>query len=179
MALPLAPIVSQLLTNGLGLIANAVMAKGKDYVEKKLDVKLTPEMSSEDLTRLQMAQMEHEEELLRIKLEDNKLDLTRYELSLKDVGNARKREIEIATAENAPLLNKIITPLLALGIIGITMALFSLVMFDNSPVDASRKDILIYVLGVLSAVSTQVASYYFGSSSGSKEKTDALKEAIK
>jgi hypothetical protein len=46
-------------------------------------------------------------------------------------------------------------------------------------VDASRKDILIYVLGVLSAVSTQVASYYFGSSSGSKEKTDALKEALK
>ena len=96
---PLAPIVSQLLTNGLGLLANAVMAKGKDYVEKKFDVKLSPEMTSEDLTRLQMAQMEHEEELLRIKLEDNKLDLARYELSLKDTGNARKREIEIASAE--------------------------------------------------------------------------------
>jgi hypothetical protein len=179
MALPLAPIVSQLLTNGLGLIANAVMAKGKDYVEKKFDVKLTPEMTSEDLTRLQMAQMEHEEELLRIKLEDNKLDLAKYELSLKDTGNARKREIEIATAENAPLLNKVITPILALAIIGITMGLFSMVMFDNTPVEPSRKDILIYVLGVLSAVSTQVASYYFGSSSSSKEKTDALKEAIK
>ena len=176
---PLAPIVSQLLTNGLGLLANAVMAKGKDYVEKKFDVKLSPEMTSEDLTRLQMAQMEHEEELLRIKLEDNKLDLARYELSLKDTGNARKREIEIASAENAPLLNKVITPILALAIIGITMGLFSMVMFDNTPVEPSRKDILIYVLGVLSAVSTQVASYYFGSSSGSKEKTDALKEAIK
>jgi hypothetical protein len=175
----LAPVLTQLLGNGLGLIANAVMAKGKDYVEKKFDVKLTPEMTSEDLTRLQMAQMEHEEELLRIKLEDNKLDLSRYELDLKDMSNARKREIEISTAESAPLLNKIITPLLALGIIGITMTLFSLVMFDTTPVDASRKDILIYVLGVLSAVSTQVASYYFGSSSGSKEKTDALKEALK
>jgi hypothetical protein len=29
------PIVSTLLTNGLGLIANAVMAKGKEFVKKK------------------------------------------------------------------------------------------------------------------------------------------------
>ena len=45
--------------------------------------------------------------------------------------------------------------------------------------DPSRKDILIYVLGVLSAVATQVVSYYFGSSSGSNQKNDILKDAIK
>jgi flagellar basal body-associated protein FliL len=52
-------------------------------------------------------------------------------------------------------------------------------MFDGSPVEASRKDILIYVLGVLSAIASQIVSYYFGSSQSSKDKTDALKEAIK
>jgi flagellar basal body-associated protein FliL len=53
------------------------------------------------------------------------------------------------------------------------------VLFQASPIDPSRKDILIYILGVLSAVATQVVSYYFGSSQSSKDKTDALKEAIK
>jgi flagellar basal body-associated protein FliL len=52
-------------------------------------------------------------------------------------------------------------------------------MFDNNPVESSRKDILIYVLGVLSAIATQIVSYYFGSSQGSKEKSDQLREAMK
>jgi len=52
-------------------------------------------------------------------------------------------------------------------------------MFDNTPVESSRKDILIYILGVLSAISTQIVSYYFGSSQGSKEKSDQLREAMK
>jgi hypothetical protein len=52
-------------------------------------------------------------------------------------------------------------------------------MFDNTPVETSRKDILIYVLGVLSAIATQIVSYYFGSSQGSKDKGDQLREAMK
>jgi hypothetical protein len=60
-----------------------------------------------------------------------------------------------------------------------TFFLFGVVMFDNAPVDPSRKDILIYVLGVLSTVATQVISYYFGSSAGSKAKDDMLKGVLK
>jgi len=52
-------------------------------------------------------------------------------------------------------------------------------MFNDTPVEASRKDILIYILGVLSAIASQIVSYYFGSSAGSKEKTEALKGAMK
>jgi hypothetical protein len=173
------PIVGALLQNGLSLIGNAVLAKGKDWVEQKTGVKLGENLTPEQVTALKQAEMEHEEELLRLKIEENKLDLQALEMGLKDTADARDREVKIATSKDAPLLNKIITPILALGIIGLTFALFGVVMFDNTPVESSRKDILIYVLGVLSAVSTQVASYYFGSSAGSKEKTDALKEALK
>jgi hypothetical protein len=175
----LAPILKPLLANGLGLVANAVLAKGKKVVEDKLGVELKPDMSSEDLARVQMAQMEHEEELLRLKLEENKLDLQELDLYLKDVDSARDREIQIATSDKAPLLNKIITPVLALGVISLTFILFGVVMFDNNPVDSTRKDVLIYILGVLSAISTQIVSYYFGSSQGSKDKAEQLKEALK
>ena len=36
------------------------------------------------------------------------------------------------------------------------------------------KDILIYILGALTTVSTQVASFYFGSSQGSKDKQKSI-----
>lgn len=172
-------ILTPLLGNGLNLVANAVMAKGKDYVEKKLGVELKPDMSPEDLAKIQIAQMEHEEELLRLRIEEDKLDLAELELRLKDTDSAREREVQISTSDKAPLLNKIVTPVLALSILLLTFVLFGVVMFDDSPVEASRKDILIYILGVLSAIASQIVSYYFGSSQSSKDKTDALKEAIK
>lgn len=175
----LLPILQPLLSNGLNLVANAVLAKGKKVVEDKLGVELKPDMSPEDMAKVQIAAMEHEEELMRLRLEEDKLDLAELELRLKDVDSARDRETVIATSKDAPLLNKIVTPVLALGIVGLTFILFGVVMFDASPVEASRKDILIYVLGVLSAIATQIVSYYFGSSAGSKEKTEQLKEALK
>jgi hypothetical protein len=175
----LLPLLQPLLSNGLNLVANAVAAKGKDYVEKKLGVELKPDMSPEDIAKIKMAEMEHEEELLRLKIEDNKLDLQELDLRLKDVDSARDREVAIATSDKAPLINKIVTPILALSILLLTFILFGVVMFDNTPVESSRKDILIYILGVLSAISTQIVSYYFGSSQGSKEKSDQLREAMK
>ncbi len=173
------PIVGALLGQGLNLVANAVMAKGKDWVENKLGVELKPDMTSEDYAKLQIAQMQHEEELLKLKLEDNKLDLQELEMRLKDTSSARSREVEIATSEKAPLINKIVTPVLALGVTAITFVLFGFLMFDSTPVEPSRKDVLVYVLGALTAISTQVISYYFGSSVGSKDKSAQLDKVLK
>ena len=83
MAIP--AILAPLLANGLNLVANAVMAKGKDYVEKKLGVELKPDMSPEDLARVQIAQMEHEEELMRLRLEENKLDIEAFKAEAEAV----------------------------------------------------------------------------------------------
>ena len=173
------PIVGALLQNGLSLLGNAVLAKGKDWVEQKTGVKLGENLTPEQVTALKQAEMEHEEELMRLRIEENKLDLAELELRIKDTNPARDREVQIATSDKAPLLNKIVTPVLALSLLVMTFTLFGVVMFDATPVDASRKDVLIYILGVLSAISTQVVSYYFGSSVGSKEKSDQLREAMK
>ena len=173
------PLIQALLQNGLGLVANAVMAKGQQFVEDKLGVKLAADMPPEQVAQIKIAEMQHEEELMRLRLEENKLDLEELGMRLKDTDSARGRETAIATSKDAPLLNKVITPILALGILLITLTLFSVVMFQEAPVDSSRKDILIYILGVLSAISTQIVSYYFGSSQGSKDKSDQLKDALK
>jgi ABC-type siderophore export system fused ATPase/permease subunit len=98
------------------------------------------------------------------------------EVYQKEMDSARNREIQIATAEKAPLLNKIVTPILALSVIALTFVLFYILMFKQV---GAEKDIIIYVLGVLSAVCTQVVSYYFGSSQGSAQKQSQIDKLIK
>lgn len=98
------------------------------------------------------------------------------EVYQKEMDSARNREIQIATAEKAPLLNKIITPILALAVVTLTFILFYILMFREV---GNEKDIIIYVLGVLSAVCTQVISYYFGSSQGSAQKQTQIDKLIK
>lgn len=77
------PVVAGLLQNGLSLLANAVLAKGKDWVEQKTGVKLGENLSPEQLTLLKQKEMEHEEELLRLKIEDDQIsaELTKIEFA--------------------------------------------------------------------------------------------------
>ena len=98
------------------------------------------------------------------------------EASVKDMASARDREIKIATSEAAPLLNKIVTPILALGTVCLSFILFAVILFV--PVDQSSKDIIIYVLGALTSAVTMILGYYFGSSVGSKEKSQQLDEIM-
>jgi len=102
--------------------------------------------------------------------------LAELEAMTKEMDSARKREIEIATSSAAPMLNKIVTPILALGTVGLTFILFAIIIFVD--VDAESKDILIYVLGALTSAVTMVLGYYFGSSAGSKEKSAQIDDLL-
>jgi hypothetical protein len=102
--------------------------------------------------------------------------LAELEAMGKEMESARNREIQIATSEFAPMLNKIVTPVLALGTVGLTFILFGVIIFVD--VDSDSKDILIYVLGALTSAVTMVLGYYFGSSAGSKEKSSQIDELL-
>jgi len=102
--------------------------------------------------------------------------LAELEAHVKEMDSARKREIEIATSEFAPTINKIVTPVLALGTVGLTFLLFGIIVFAE--VKPEAKDIIIYVLGALTSAVTMVLGYYFGSSAGSKEKSLQLDEIL-
>lgn len=96
-------------------------------------------------------------------------------LILADLADARAREIAIATSEHAPLINKIITPLLALVIVGLTFAMWYMVLYKTFGVE---KDVVVFILGALTTLCGSVVNYYFGSSAGSKEKSDQLKKMM-
>jgi hypothetical protein len=105
------------------------------------------------------------------------IDLAKLQAHYAEMDSARNREIAVASSANVPMLNKLVTPLLALGVVALSFILFAILIFVD--VKPEAKDILIYILGVLSAAVTQILSYYFGSSQGSKDKEDKLKGLAK
>ena len=127
----------------------------------KLIDKLIPDPAAAAQAQLELAKLAQAGELDKLANE------------VKDRSDARNRELQIATSEVAPLLNKVVTPVLALGSVILSFALFAVLIFID--VQPEAKDILIYILGVLSASITQILSYYFGSSVGSKDKDEQLK----
>ena len=93
------------------------------------------------------------------KLAEMELEFAKVDSADRD--SSRDREVKIATSQDAPLLNKVVTPVLALGTVGLSFLLFGIIIFMKG-LDQAQQNILIYVLGALNAATVQVLSYYFG-----------------
>lgn len=142
-------------------------------IGSKLIDRFLPDPEQKAKAQLELLKMQQDGELARMA---NDTELAK--IYAADLDSARKRESEIVTSDSAPLINKIITPILAASVLLMTFVLFGLVLFDEGMIDPTRKDILIYVLGVLSAIATQIVSYYFGSSQGSAAKNSAIDKML-
>lgn len=142
-------------------------------IGSKLIDRFFPDPEQKAKAQLDLLKMQQDGELAKMA---NDTELAK--IYTADLDSARKREAEVATSDKAPYLNKIITPVLAIVVLVATFALFAFVLFDEGTIDPTRKDILIYVLGVLSAIATQIVSYYFGSSQGSAAKNSAIDKML-
>lgn len=216
------PFIAALLSKGLELVANAALAKGKSYIKEKTGIDLDKErLSEDDLIKLKQFEAEHEEELLKLRLEEDKLNLAEAQLYVGDTQDARDREVKIATSEHAPWYNKAVTSFLAVITVALTFGAFARMTYlsDDPPAVANeivlsatdiqklikdnateatiqaalaaiqakervleaeraqkstQKEIMLYILGVLSAIATQIYAYYFGSSRGSAKKDETI-----
>jgi hypothetical protein len=72
------PIVGALLgtlaQNGLGLLASAIQAKGKQIVEDKLGVKISDNPTPAEVETLRQLQYDHEERLLELGIEKARIE---------------------------------------------------------------------------------------------------------
>jgi hypothetical protein len=100
------------------------------------------------------------------------IELEMYKIDAQDRDSARNREIEMAKSD-VHFITKNITSILAIGVLTGSLIITALVFFVDFP--DSQENILIFVLGSLFSIATQVISYYFGSSQGSKDKSDAIR----
>lgn len=150
--------ITDLFSGGAGSIV--------DSVGKVLDNVIT--------TKEEKMQQENElrKSEIQFQLDMKKLTNEEQKMLLDDLGNARQRETQIQTSENATKLGKNVASFLALGTVVITLGLFYVLIFYE--IAEAKKDIVLYILGVLSATLTQIYSYYFGSSAGSAAKSHTL-----
>jgi hypothetical protein len=75
---------------------------------------------------------------------------------------------EYMSLTSAPWLTKHVASILAISTLLLSFVLFFIVIYY--PLGQDKKDIVIYILGVLSAIDTQIFSFYFGSSKESEAK---------
>jgi hypothetical protein len=85
--MPIPALLAPLLQQGLGLIGNAVLAKGKEWVEEKAGIKLDQPLSAEDTLKLRQFEMDHEEELLRLRIEEKKLGIEELQAMSQAIQN--------------------------------------------------------------------------------------------
>jgi hypothetical protein len=105
------------------------------------------------------------------------LDLEYAKLEVADRDSARQAYAAVATSEHATKLDKVVVPVLALGVVGLAFTLIGVLMFVNTPQD--QQQIIIFALGFITSAAGQVLSFYFGSSQGSKDKTEEMKGMLK
>jgi len=90
------------------------------------------------------------------------LEIEKFKAVLADKDSARNREATIATSEKAPLLNKLISPALALIVVTAWVGIqFTLI---NSTVPQEMRELVARVLGTLDGALMVILSYYFGAS---------------
>ncbi len=96
----------------------------------------------------------------------------KLELELADIADARNREIQIVTSDKAPLINKIIQPLLAILVLGSCFLFWYMMIFKDIPKE--KETLMAGITGSLTTLSMGIIGYYFGSSTGSAAKQKQL-----
>jgi hypothetical protein len=149
-----APVLGTALAGPFGGMAGKFLADKLGVDESELDDIVT---TADPEKMLQIKNSEHE---FKIKLKE--LGIKEKQLDVEDRQDARKM------ATSTTLLPQII-----LSVVFVTGFIFVLYLVFKGEVDltGTMKDIAIFLLGILSAGITQILNFFFGSSSGSKEKT--------
>lgn len=157
--------ISDLFSGGASQLVDSV-GKVLDNVVTTKEEKMTLE------NEMKKAEMQYQ-------LDAKKLDIEEKEIYTKDTQDARGREKDIQSSANATKLGKNVSSYLAIGATVLCFGLFYILVFTNiADQSDQKKDVIIYVLGVLSALLTQIYSYYFGSSAGSSDKSKTISQAL-
>jgi hypothetical protein len=104
----------------------------------------------------------------RFQAEMKKLDIDLEKIAADDRASARQREASVKDRTPA-----VIATMAFIGFFGILIALM---FVDIKP---GAKDALMIMLGALGGIVTSITAYYYGSSSGSAQKSRQIEEFLK
>lgn len=175
--MPIPVFLLPLLSKGLDLVANAALAKGKQWVKEKTGVDVDEaNMSEENLLKLKKFQLDNQLELERMKQDDDKLDAELQRMYLADVQNARLMQMSALGQEDK--FSKRFVYYFAIAWSAFSMAYLGFITFGHIPEVNTRfaDTVLGFLLGTI--VST-IVGYFYGSSRSSGTKDGLLAEVVK
>ena len=166
------PIIAALLTtlasNGLGILTSAITAKGKEFVENQIGIKIPDDVSKltpELIVELKKAEMLHEDVLLKAVLDEKKLDMD-------NTADARKMNATIQESEHAAYLSKVAPYYLDFLIVGSTLLMAALLFFVGVPV--SNEKLAYMALGSLITMCGTILNFHRGTSASSSRKDSTI-----
>jgi hypothetical protein len=156
-----APTLGTVIGSPIGGMAVRVVAKtllGKENATEQ-EVSQALEMA----TPAQLASLKKADQAFKIQMKELEVDVEKIHSGDRD--SARKRQI--ALGDHTPTVLAILTMLAFFGYIG------AVTFFPSPHADIGLVNVAI---GWLGGTASTVVAYYFGSSSGSKQKNEFIKE---
>ena len=166
-------LLEALAAKGLSILANAIMAKGKEVIEEKIGMKIPENPSDKDLIELKIKTMEHEEELVRLAIEKEKLSLEEIKIDNANTDSARNMNANIQGSQFASSLAKNTAYFIDILIVASTLIVAGLLIFVD--ISVSNKEIAFAAMGSLMTLCGTVVNFHRGSSSSSKSKDETIK----
>jgi nitrate reductase NapE component len=166
--------MANIITSQSGSGTSSLVAAVGDAINKNVTANEEKELDNE----LAKSNIQYQMQMAALGVQETQAHLA-------DTANARENQSRVQESANASWLAKNVHPVLAVGIIGLTFFMYWYIAFsDESTIkimapNSPMKDIVIYILGALTTVATQVVSYFFGSSSGSADKSKAINLMMK
>lgn len=160
----IAPTLGTALGGPFGGLAGGILAKalgGESSVQAEETSGIVEAASGETILKVREAE-------LLFKAEMKRLDISEDQLVYADIADARKRDSALGGDR--------MTKLLAFMVLGSFIAMAFSVLFKLTVAESTLAGTII---GYMSAKAEQVIAFYFGSSRGSKDKTEALIQAMK
>jgi hypothetical protein len=147
-------LLTEKIPNAAGVIGDLLPNSGVLGVAKNLIDNAT--LDPQEKQQLLSAQLEYEREILAIEAADR--------------DSARAREISFLDKMGSRDAMQTIT-----GSVGLLAFIFMLIILAFFELPPGNKEIFIHAVGIIEGVAISLFTYYFGSSSGSKEKDKLLK----
>lgn len=156
----IAPTIGAALGGPFGAMAGKVLGGLLGGDDKAVETAVLSG-DPDTLAKVRIAEIEFQKRIEELGLEKDKL-------AYSDIQNARGREVSVKDRTPAVLAYTV-----TIGFFGVLTAL----LLGGKPADGG--DALLVMLGSLGAAFGAVVTYYYGSSVGSKDKTEAMAQAIR
>lgn len=171
----MAPIVASLLgtlaQNGLGLLSSAIQAKGKEVVENIVGFKIPDNPEPATIEKLRQLQYDHEERLLELGILKAEQELKGFQIEVADRDSARGRDVEFI---KRGMTNNRANVMFFLAVC--MVALLVWIVWKDQNINEYVKGIFTLVLGRFLGYLDNIYSFEFGTTRGSKEKDETIKQ---